>query len=211
MTKPPSTALAKRPRKPRAKVWAWTAEKEQCLTLALAGWPKLRIAAHIGVNRNTVTSWCQAPEFVDRFHSEQEEHQLVTRQRRLREANRFADRLAAVAAKALDVAEKNPQHTASRFAARDWLSEFRAFRNEERTDSGENVQRHEVIGAVQHQHQLTNQSFKGFLTKAIDAGVVDAEIIEGDNVQEVLVTAVRDALVDSDALDELNTPIIDDK
>lgn len=185
--------------------WTWTPEREKCLDRVLAGWPKKQIAEDLGVHRNTISNWCAHPEFQARVREQQGEHQLATRQRRLRETNMFTDRLARLASKQLDAVEKFPMDDRAIRRARDFLTEYREFREQERIDSGENIQRHQhaVIGEVNHNVQVTSQSFKSFLEDAITSGVIDVEAIDTSDAHALMTSLTQQALLETDLLDRL--------
>lgn len=54
-----STAVAE-------KQWEWTEQRERACELLSLGVPKVHIASTVGVHRNTISAWCNVPEFIQR-------------------------------------------------------------------------------------------------------------------------------------------------
>lgn len=185
--------------------WAWTPEREKCFDRFLAGWPKKQIADDLKVHRNTVANWCAHPTFRHRLDEHNADHQATTRQRRVRETTMLADKVAKLATSALDSAAKRPDDARSLNTARQWLSEYREFREQERTDSGENVQRHQhaVLGQINHEHNVSRASFKGFLEGALASGVIDVPVLESVDPHDVIIAMTQQALLETDLLDQM--------
>lgn len=182
----------------------WTPDKEKCFDFFMAGWPKTQIAAKIERHRNVITRWCSAKPFQERVAERRQDNEATVRQRRVHETNLFADRIARLASKALDKAETKPDDAFARNTAREWLSEYKSFRDQERVDLGDNIQKHEhaIAGQVSHTHAISQSSFKGFLEGAIASGAIDAECVEGD-AHSMITALTQQALLETDLLDQL--------
>lgn len=198
-----TTALTKE--EPEEEKWEWTPEREKAAQQVLAGIPKTQIASEAGVHRNTVSNWCKHPEFVARVRELRDDRVETTRQRRHVETQLFTDKISKLAHQQLDAAMKSPQDTVIVRSAREWLAEYRMFRNEERQDTGDNVAhiKHEHEGSVQHSHTLSAKSFKGFMQEALDNNIIDADCIEGKDVHDIILQATQQALVEGTLLDDL--------
>lgn len=185
--------------------WTWTPDREKACQQVVAGIPKTQIADQLKVHRNTVSNWCKHPEFVARVRELTDDRVNTTRQRRHVETQIFTDKVSKLAHSQLDAALKNPKDGTAVRAARDWLAEYRAFRAEERQDTGDNVAhvKHEHEGAINHSHTLTAKSFKGFMQDALGSNIIDAECIEATDVHGIILQATQQALIDGSLLDDL--------
>lgn len=185
--------------------WSWTPEREKAAKHVVAGIPKIQIAEELKVHRNTIANWSKHPEFLARVRELTDDRIDTTRQRRHLETQIFTDKVAKLATKQLDAAIANPMNPVAVRSARDWLSEYRMFRAEERIDTGDNIAhvKHEVNGAVNHSHTLSAKSFKGFMQDALNSNVIDAECIEATDVHEVILQATQQALLEGSLLDDL--------
>jgi len=190
--------------------WEWTTDRERCLDYLLAGMPKRQIARELGVHRNTVNNWTARPEFIHEARKRFDEHVNSTRVRRLMETNSFTSRIAKMISKHLDAAETKGDATEMR-RAMEWMREYRQFRDQERQDTGDNVQRVQhsgglLVGGEGEMHHTTHKaSFKDFLESMIDDGVVDTDAIEIDTPPgEVIRQVVQQSLTDGGLLDTIN-------
>lgn len=186
--------------------WEWTEERERCLDFVIAGNSNVAIAKELGVHRKTVENWKKHPTFLARLEEMVLDQRHTVRLRRIRQTNALTERTEALVEKAFKVAEEKPESMIAQERAMNWASEFRAFREQERIESGENVQRHEVSGVIGHAHlvgSVRNGSFKEFLTQAIDSKVIDVESIEveGDDAEAVVKGVLQAALRDGNILD----------
>src|SRR5665213_3416538 len=137
--------------------------------MTLQGLPKTQIARDLGRERHTIGVWQEDERFLTRLQEENIDRFRASRQRRTLQTLRLTDKTHNIADAMLDKAEKNPNDLIARFAARDWLSEFREQSRREDEIYGLDKQRVDVnvtggIG-VQHTHKgAVNLSFKEFLT-----------------------------------------------
>ena len=191
--------------KAKTPVSWWTEDREKCLERILAGWSKKQIAADLGVHPNTISNWCAHEEFMARVAEQNADKRNTITQRREHETSMFTDRVAKLATKALDTAERRPNDPHAIRTAREWLDEYKGFRAEERQDMGTNVQRHQhaVMGQVQHTHALSQSSFKGFLEGAIERDVIDVEAVESSDAHDIVTMITTQALLESTLLDDL--------
>ena len=177
--------------------------------MVYAGASKAQIAKALDVHRNTVTNWTNAPEFADALAALQTDRVGAVRVRRAQQTNSFTDRIAKLADRSLASIEKavdrnEPISVIQRTELREYLGEFRAMRNEERIDNGDNMQKHQhqVSGAVQHHHvhSVRNKAFKDYLQEQINGNVIDLGALEESQEQPV-VALVERLLTDSNVLD----------
>lgn len=131
--KHPATAQALR----RVRSLRWNDAKSRAVDLLLLGASNRFIARQVGANRGTVNAWMHHPEFQQEARRRLQQHLDAYRQRRLRETNDYANRVATFANAALMQAELDPANEEAARAAQIWLSEYRALRAEERRDFGD--------------------------------------------------------------------------
>jgi hypothetical protein len=199
----------------KAAEFEWTDERKKALELFLLGIPKVQIAEQVKVHRNTINNWTSHPSFLLEARRRHDEHVATTRQRRIRETNAFTDRLAKLTHQTLETAEAHPESKDARYAARDWLDQYRLFRAEERTDFGDNVTKHEhkvatvsLFGTLQTpegQPQHTNAvSFKAFMEDQIKHGGILPELVDTTDVHSIITGMAQQVLIDGDLLDQIN-------
>lgn len=184
--------------------WEWTQPREECLDMLFKGVSQRGIATQLGVHYNTIGNWIKHPSFQQRLSEISAAHHAQVRMQRIQQTNMFTSRVAKLADTTLKEAEAHPNSAVAAEKARSWLDEFRSFREEERVNSGENIQRHQITGMVGHVHSGVRQaSFKNFLENAIDKGIIDVESIEttGDNAGDIVAALVQHALRAGDMLD----------
>lgn len=184
--------------------WEWTPEREQALDGIFEGKSQSRIAEELGVHRNTIGNWMKHPEFLKKLEELSTAQRQTVRMRRIQQTNTFTERVARQADIAMKDVESHPQSVVAQERARGWFEEFREFREQERIDAGENVQKHEISGMVGHVHgSVRNGSFKDFLKNAIEKNVIDVEAIEadGEDAGDVVKALVQSALREGDILD----------
>lgn len=192
--------------------WDEDPNREQALELVYGGSSKKAIAKALGVHRNTVSNWCDAPPFQQALASLHGDRLGAMRARRAVHTNQLTDRVTALADSALKLAEKHahdgeavPVHL--QLQARGWLAEFRALRAEERIDSGDNIQKHQHGHVVAGQIGVTatvsikERSFKEFVHEHMNAIDVDAIDVTGE---ELIVGLVERVLSDTDVLDTIH-------
>ena len=91
--------------------------------------------------------------------------------------------------------------------AREILAEFRAMREEERKDFGDDVKRIEtrgqlvIGGEVSVTHTTHDASFKDFITAKLDDGVIDVDALEDTDEAELLPVALEQVLIEGEILD----------
>lgn len=188
-------------------------KREKALELAFGGASNKLIATQLDVHRNTVSNWRDNPYFMEALAKLHGDRLGAMRARRAQQTSNFADRLAALADNALTTIEQkvktgNPVALSDRQTLRDWMQEYRATRQEERIDSGDNgvrVQHSGVVGVgvfgeVNHTHSIKGSSFKEFTSKALRSKVIDIKAIE-ESKEEPLVALVEAVLGDTDLLD----------
>lgn len=211
------TELVKIDEEALAENW-WDDAKQRCLELILIGIPKLQIARELGVHRNTVNNWCAHPIFHAETQKLYREHVASTRVRRLMETNRFNTRIAKLASRYLTMVEDGVDPTkpdkkldnADIRTAREWLSEYRNMREEERKDIGDNVKRvesrsHVVLdGEIRHEHTTHDSSFREWMNANLEDGVIDVDDVDAPENANVLSAAVQQTLMDSDILDVID-------
>lgn len=185
--------------------WEWTEEREEALDLTFKGFGPKKIAERVNVHRNTITNWQKHPEFLKRLEAMTAETRRTVRLRRAQQTNAFTERIVKIADKALTKAEENPKSYQAKEEAREWLGMYREFRDEERIDAGENITRIEHQGALDHNHGVRAESFKGFLKGVIEDGVIDVEAIdvEGDDAGAVIEAVTQAALTAGDLLEDI--------
>jgi hypothetical protein len=196
----------------------WTPEREACFERVVAGWPKTQIADHLKRTRQTIINWCQHEKFVARIQEHNDDRLGTTKQRRVVETTLATDRVMRIGTKLLEKAEKQLLDEEKGIGkgmdgmtfdrALRALGSYQQLRNEERINSGENVQKfqHNVQGVVGHlhQHSVTQSSFKGFLTEAMKKKAIDVNTeIDGETGQDALLQLSEMAFGDSDVLDEI--------
>ncbi len=93
--------------------------------MLVAGVNKRRIAATLGVHRNTIANWCRNPAFLKELGRRLDERNVEMRLRRAQQVTRYADRLQSLADKALDAAMQGPVDAATRRAIRLWIDLYR--------------------------------------------------------------------------------------
>lgn len=171
-----------------------TPTQEKAVELLLVGLPKTQIAAQLRVNRRTILRWTKDPVFIAEYNLRHNDHVATTRQRRLRESNMFADRVSKLASNALKDVEAKPNDPIAHNTAQSWFGEFRAWRDQERQDFGDNVRHHHVSGAVavgvvgrvEHVHASTQIDFSEYLVQAIDDGIIDVDSIDMDHPEQMV-------------------------
>lgn len=192
---------------PPADPW-WTTEREDCYRNVLSGIPQHQVAAHLGRDRHTIARWCDDERFMNRLAEENESRFRSMRQRRVMQTVQLTDKAYGLATRMLEATENDPSDMSKRFAARDWLSEFREQSRREDEIYGLDKQRVDVNvhGSVQHQHKgSVNLSFKEFVTGAMKKlGVdVDHEEVDAGRADDALVAITERALLEGTFLDEL--------
>ena len=194
---------------PEKDPW-WTDEREKAYAMTLSGLPKTQIARDLGRERHTIAAWQEDERFAARLSEENVDRFHASRQRRTIQTLRLTDKAFNLAETLIDAAAENPSDMVKRFAARDWLSEFREQSRREDEIYGLDKQRVDVnvSGGVLHQHShkgSVNLSFKDFLTTSMKKlGVdVEAEEIDSARADDALVALTEKALSEGTFLDEL--------
>lgn len=189
------------------EAWDWDEQREKAVDLAVAGWSNKQIATELGVHRNTVSNWKNHPEFQKRIAKSNNEHAEIVRQRRARETNMLNDRIAKLSADAIERVEKKPQDAHAVRDMKALLEEYRAMRGEERQDIGDNVQRHEVSGSVQHSHEhsVRGMSFKELMKSAMAKhNIIDVTAVEViENPLLALANIAQQTVLRDGVLDEI--------
>ncbi len=201
------------------ETWEWTEEREKCLDLFLKGQSKSTISKTLGRARNTIIAWCDNPAFLDRANELELERRQALTQRRMRTTSSLTEKISGLAQKAIDAAVSDPTSNRLRYAAREWLSEFRLMTMEERINHGENVQRSEtrigIAGIVQHvgstgpartidgKKPLNKLSFREFLEEGAITGVIDASLVPLTDPQAAVTSMVQQLFIDGDLSDRL--------
>lgn len=197
----------------------WTEQRLRCVDLMIAGIPKTAIARELRVHRNTIGKWTSNPEFISKLRADLNEHIGVTRQRRLMETNNINNKMSKLATNAVDrvlaLEEKmaagetvDPKKMGNAIRnMREFFHEFRAFREEERKDVGDDVKRIETRGTMHHygdvnvSHTSNDTAFSDFLADNLEKGIIDADILEEVDTTKVLPKAVEHVLIETDILD----------
>lgn len=194
----------------------WDERKERAFQMTLRGYTKVQIAEELGVSRQTIHEWANAQAFWKRLDEERYEIQVATRHRRLRATTVFGDRVTSIADAALKRAEREVKKHKGRVTDRttrtvkEYLGQFRDMREVERVEYGENVQKHAIVGAVQHNHSgaissSANQSFKSFLTQQLESGVVNAELVAVQpDMTRAVIEAMQQSLTEGELLREFD-------
>lgn len=201
-----------------AEDW-WDDQKEQALDLVLQGLSKSAIARQLGVHRNTINNWCAHPKFIAEGNQRLREHVSAKRQRRMVETNLFGDRLARLAAHQVEKLEEDMKQNRALGGddlrrMRELMFEYRAFREEERKDFGDDVKRVSVTstnttsitGDVNVRHTVAATPFGEFVKQAMDEGAIDAEAIEsadGESKGKQILELAERVLTDTTLLDAL--------
>lgn len=192
--------------------------RERALDMLLNGMPKKHIADTLGVHRNTINNWCSDSRFVEAANKRVREHQASKRLRRMMATGAITDVTEGLTAKAITVIQKHMEDGKTvldkevgqgmRFF-RELAYEYRAFREEERKDFGDDIKRvqvqgsHNVTGEITVVQSVDNIPFRDYMKKAIDDGVIDVEEIQGDNNGQLLLKAAEHMLVDTDLLEDI--------
>lgn len=197
----------------------WTDERLRCVDLMIAGIPKTTIARELKVHRNTIGKWTSNPTFISKLRADLNEHVGVTRQRRLMETNNLNNKLSKLASNAVDrvLALEEKIEAGETVDAkkvgnairnmREYFHEFRAFREEERKDVGDDVKRIETRGTMHFSgemnvnHTTNDTAFSDFLADNLEKGIIDADILEEVDSTKVLPKAVEHVLIETDILD----------
>lgn len=186
----------------------WTIEREKAYVWTLEGATQTWIARELGRTRQTVAAWQESEKFEQRLSEENTDKFRSSRQRRTMQTLRLTDKAHDIAFGLLDEVKKNPKDMNARFAARDWLSEFRENSRREDEIYGLDKQRVDVNvhGGVTHHHKgSVNLSFREFLTGSLKKmGVdLDTEEIAGKRADEALVEITERALMEGTFLEDL--------
>ncbi len=205
-----------------AQGFKWTPERERCLDMRLAGLPKAAIARELKVHRNTINTWTANPEFITKLRAEFGEHTGITRQRRLMETNNLNNKISSLASSAVDrVIELEKKVKAGETVApvklinairnmREFTHEYRAFREEERKDIGDDVKRIETRGTMHFSgevgvsHTTNDTAFSDFIADSLESGAIDVDILEDVDPQAVLSKIVEQVLIGTDILDVID-------
>lgn len=202
-------AVTKSPPK-RHPQWAWDKRKSKAVDLTLKGASVRAIAQELGVHWNTVQTWRSHPEFQQRLARLAREYAQTTRFRRVHETGVFTSAISRQLVKVLDrlenAAESVPQDV---HLLQVFLREFRAMRQCESQDFGDNVQRYE--GAI-HVHGLGSEAsrpmgsqeetFERFLDRAevkVDRKVIDSAATP----QEALQALIEQVIEGTDLVDQV--------
>ncbi len=195
----------------------WDDAKEKCLDLLLEGIPKLKIAAQLGVHRNTINNWTSHPVFMTKANARMSDIRESTTFKRTRQAGVFADVAGKNAMKAAMDLDKDPTSEVQRRRFRDFTAEWRDNTRTEREILGLNVQRIEsrVSGNMQHTH-VDGTTFKDLLLEAVKGGkkIIDVKAIEkAGNPLLAAQTAMRSLLTanNSEMLDKMHQKDKDDE
>ncbi len=184
--------------------WEWTVQREKALDMVFKGASQRAIAQELHVHYNTIGNWLKRPEFMQRLTELSGAQHAQVRLMRIQQTNTFTSRIAKLADTTLKNAEEHPNSAVAAEKAITWLEQFRGFREEERINSGENIQRHQITGMVGHVVAGARQaSFKTFLQESIKSGAIDTDAIEatGDSAGDVITALVQAALRSGDLLD----------
>lgn len=100
-------------------------ERSRAIDMLIAGAPKSQIARALGRHRNTIRNWCRDPAFLQELGRRLDERTVEAKLRRAQQITRYADRLQALADKALDAASQGPVDAATRRAIRLWIDLYR--------------------------------------------------------------------------------------
>lgn len=196
---------------PPSDPW-WNAEREKVYAMVLQGIPQHQIAGELARDRHTIGRWIDDERFVERLMQENQSRFHSMRQRRAMQTVRITDKVERIAdkllTKTMEDAEKGLDDMKMRFAARDWLSEFREMSRREDEVYGLDKQRVDVHhhGQVQHTHRRVKDiSFKDFLHGAMKKMGVDvnAEEIDATRADEALIAITEKALMEGSFLDDL--------
>lgn len=197
----------------------WADERRsKCLDMVLIGTPKAVIARELEVHRNTINNWCQDPRFIAEANQRVREHQSSKRLRRMMTTNQINDRVERVLnAATREMAEKVTDD--GKFKAGQRISgeemrtmreiayEYRAFREEERKDFGDDVKKiamqsqHTLTGDVHVTHSINDTPFKEFFKQAVERKIIDVESIEGETQGHLLLEAATQVMQETDILD----------
>ena len=189
----------------------WTDEREKAYAMTLQGVTKSQMARELGRDRHTIGAWQEDDRFADRLQEENVDRFRSSRQRRTIQTLRLTDKAHDLANTLLDAATESPNDMGKRFAARDWLSEFREQSRREDEIYGLDKQRVDVNvhGGLVHQHNhkgsIANVSFKEFLSGAMKKLGVDVatEEISAERADDALVAVTERALMEGSFLEEL--------
>lgn len=195
---------------PERDPW-WTTEREKAYEFTLSGGTQSGIARELGRDRHTIKTWQEDERFGARLQEENVDRFRASRQRRTIQTLRLTDKAHGLAEKALDLAASKPTDLFSRYAARDWLSEFREQSRREDEIYGLDKQRVDVnvTGGIGVTHtakgSATNVSFKEFLTSSMKKlGVdVDVEDVDAGRADEALIAVTERALMEGSFLEDL--------
>jgi hypothetical protein len=191
----------------------WTDEREKAFAMVLQGIPQHQVSSELARDRHTIARWVEDERFETRLYDENIARFKASRQRRTIQTVGLTDKVMRLASKAVDkaleLAENGEDDVKVRFAARDWLSEFREQGRREDEVYGLDKQRVDVNvhGTIQHQHRgkATNVTFKDFLSGAMKRlGVdVDKEEVSAERADDALVAVTERALLEGTFLDDL--------
>ena len=195
---------------PERDPW-WTPERDKAYEFTLSGATQSSIARELGRDRHTIKIWQEDERFGARLQDENVDRFRASRQRRTIQTLRLTDKAHGLAEKMLDIADKNPKDLFSRYAARDWLSEFREQSRREDEIYGLDKQRVDVnvTGGIGVTHTsksgAANVSFKEFLTTSMKKlGVdVDNEEVDPGRADEALIAVTERALMEGSFLEDL--------
>lgn len=185
----------------------WSDKKRRCMELLLRGWTKTAIAKELGKHPNTITAWTNHPTFLKKLQDAMLEFSTATRLRRMRMTTMVNDRIANLGIDAIKAAEKAPHSLRKQTLARNWLSEFRSLRNEERLNFGESTDNRNVNTNMNHTGHITagSRTFKEWMKEHADKGVIDASLVgNAKDGQEAVIEAVTHILVEGEYLAEVD-------
>lgn len=183
------------------ELWEWDAPRERCLEMIFRGYAKTDIAAELKKHRSTIQAWTARPEFITRLAEKRGEHVETIRARRVVQTSKFGDKAALLLNRALSRAIKSPSNPLHMNMARVWGSEFRAWREQERVDFGDKVDRTEVsfAGRVEVNSRTSHEIlFKDFLQAKLEDGLIDVEALPPASDAGSLVAALVEQVIGDD-------------
>lgn len=211
MGNPVTTVAVAPPVAPPATKW-WNTQRRKALEMAIDGVSEVQIAKELKVTRKAVYNWKKHPEFRAALRERAEGNGLTTKMRRISEISLAANLLVRKGIVALEKGDLNK--------ALPMLREFRAFRQDERQEYGEQAARIglEVSGGVEHQHEhkRVDLPFKKFLETNAHLIDVKPELPPNEQLADVTLqllqkTDLLDQLHAEDAEDERARLIAKDK
>jgi hypothetical protein len=206
----------------KKKSWKWTKTKRKAIQFIVKGYSDTRIGKELEVHRNTLREWKKNQEFHVAILNEAREYVNRTRFKRVHETGIVTDQIAhQLGKRLLDVTKPEIDEDGNERpkqigqiemnSLQMFLREYREFRNQERSDFGDNVKRVEgkmSIGITGGDGPITlgdkgSQSFKRFVEENNDS-IPQRVITSANNPQEALIEATRELIRNTDIVEDIH-------